>query len=378
MKYLPLHGIVVLEFNQYYSGLCAGLRLADLGARVIKVEFESGSQQHCSSAIPQLEIKDDLTWQTLNRSKESFVVNPEVAGDRVCLQQLIREAQVIIHDFHIQQLQQLGLGYQEVKILNPTIVHTSISRLGDSGWKEACSNDVLAQATSGIAYTTGDATDPPTIIRFKISEYLTGNQAVQFIIAALIRAHKLGRGACLQLSLLETLLDLQFEFLTTYFHSDALPLRAAYKNAHPLLSAPYGIYQTSDGYIAIAMMPLHKLNQVLQSDELGNFSQAEAFSRRDEIKCIIGARLLTQPTHFWMKGFRALDLWVMPVLSWKDLRNCNGYKLLDMEFRVLMEGKKSFIATRCPITINGFRLKNDKPAPLKGEHTIVLKSTFLH
>ncbi|HRP33755.1 MAG TPA: CaiB/BaiF CoA-transferase family protein, partial [Agriterribacter sp.] len=260
-----------------------------------------------------------------------------------------------------------GLGYEMVKKINPAIVYTQISGYGEEGpWKKKPGQDLLLQSLSGLAYTTGSYNDPPTPLGLGIGDYLCGNQAVQFIIAALIKARRTGEGSFLQLSLLESLIDFQFEFLTTFFQSGRIPQRAAYNNANPLLSAPYGIYKTSDGFLAIAMMPLEKLNQLLQCMGLSSFKEEDAFSKRDTIKITIARCIETQSNQYWLRKAEELDLWIMPVFNWKEMKSAAGYKSLDMEQEIALENGRRFITTRCPIRINKKILKSDKAAPAIG------------
>lgn len=365
---LPLKDIIVLEFSQYLAGPCAGLKLADLGARVIKIEHPQKGEAGRKLAIKNMWVeKDSLLFHTINRNKESFAVDLNMEEDISWLKKLIAKAQVITHNFRPGVMERKGLGYEMVKKINPAIVYTQISGYGEEGpWKKKPGQDLLLQSLSGLAYTTGSYNDPPTPLGLGIGDYLCGNQAVQFIIAALIKARRTGEGSFLQLSLLESLIDFQFEFLTTFFQSGRIPQRAAYNNANPLLSAPYGIYKTSDGFLAIAMMPLEKLNQLLQCMGLSSFKEEDAFSKRDIIKITIARCIETQSNQYWLKKAEELDLWIMPVFNWKEMKSAAGYRSLDMEQEIALDNGRRFITTRCPIRINKKILKSDKAAPAIG------------
>ena len=109
----------------------------------------------------------------------------------------------------------------------------------------------------------------------------------------MIRRQKKGVGALIEVSLLESLLDFQFEFLTTYFTNRQMPQRSKHNNGHTLLSAPYGIYSTADGFVAIAMIALSKLSAALDCEELSKYNQHDAFRKRDEIKQTLNRHLST-------------------------------------------------------------------------------------
>ena len=166
---------------------------------------------------------------------------------------------------------------------------------------------------------------------------------------------------------MESLLDFQFELLTTYYASDQQPKRSNSNNGHPLLSAPYGVYKTASGFIALAMMNMRILAKAVDCKRLGEFSDEQAFAERDKIKAILAKHLSFQSTDYWLTRLQQDGLWAMEVFDWEKMMNHDGYKCLQME-QILNVADKKIITTRCPIRINGERLYSDKPAPKLGEH----------
>lgn len=369
MSELPLHGLTVLEFSQYLSGPSAGLRLADLGARVIKIE-RPGTGDACRHlSIKNLWVEgDSLLFHTINRNKESFTADLKSPDDMAVLRRLIARADVLTHNFRPGVMEGAGLGYAAVAALNPGIIYGAISGYGKEGpWKDLPGQDLLLQSMSGLAYTTGNEKDNPMPFGLSIGDSLCGAQLVQGILAALVRRGKTGEGALVEISLLESLLDFQFEFLTTYHSSGQLPRRSQYSNGNPLLSAPYGIYATADGHIAIAMINIPDLARVIDSAELAGYEQDQAFSHRDEIKAALAQHLEAHPTAWWLDRLHAEDMWAMEVLDWKSLTAHAGYQVLQMEQAIVTSKGKSLLTTRCPIRIDGRRLFSEKPAPSLGQ-----------
>lgn len=361
MSHQPLKGLTVLEFSQYLSGPSAGLRLADMGARVIKIE-RPGTGDACR----QLAIKNlwadesSLLFHTINRNKESFAADLKNPEDIIIIKKLIARADVITHNFRPGIMEKCGLGYEDAKIINPKIIYATISGYGSEGpWKTKPGQDLLLQSLSGLAYTTGNADEGPVPFGIAVADIFCGAQMVQGILAALIRRQKKGVGALVELSLLESLLDFQFELFTTYFASGKKPLRSNMSNGQPLLGAPYGMYKTSTGFIAIAMVKFAALAKAIDSVELSRYSQAEAFEKRDEIKDILAKHLLHHSSAYWITRLHDEDLWAMEVLDWTAMKRHEGYRSLDMEQQL----DNNFITTRCPIRINGEILKNSSPAP---------------
>lgn len=366
-----LSDITVIEFCQYLSGPSAGLRMADLGARVIKIERPGKGDAGRSLSIKNLWVDDNsLLFHTINRNKESVVVDLNSSEDLAMAKQLIGKADVLIHNFRPGVMERHGLDYESVKAINPRIVYTEITGYGNVGpWHQKPGQDLLIQSICGLTYASGNKGDNPTPFGLSIGDYLCGNQAVQGILAALFRRKRSGQGALVQLSLFESLIDFQFEFFTTYFQNRTQHERAEVNNGHSLLGAPYGIYQTADGYIAIAMVPLQKLASVIGCLEVQRFKEDETFKRRDEIKKILADHFLHNSTEKWLQIMHDHDLWVMPVLNWKQLRETNTYQALGMEQEIKIDEIRKIVTTRCPIRINRQKLYSCKPAPRLGEHT---------
>ena len=262
----PLDGLIVLEFSQFLSGPVAGLRLADLGARVIKIE-RPGSGDLCRTLyLSDTDLDGDSTlFHAINRNKESFSANLKDPVDIEKIKKLILKADVITQNFRPGVIERIGLDYTEVKKINPKIVYGSVSGYGDKGpWKDLPGQDLLAQSRSGLVWLNGNGGDAPTPMGLAAADMLAGNYMVEGILAALFKSLKTGEGSLVETSLIEATLDFQFEVLTTYLNDgNRKPKRSSYNNAHAYLSAPYGIYKTKDNYIAIAMTPVPALGKLL-------------------------------------------------------------------------------------------------------------------
>jgi len=375
---LPLQGLVVLEFSQYLSGPSAGLRLADLGARVIKVERPNGGDAGRKLAIKNLWVDDNsLLFHTINRNKESFTADLKKEEDKAVLRKLIGKADVLIHNFRPGIMEKNGLDYAKVSAINPRIIYAEISGYGKEGpWKSKPGQDLLLQSITGLASTTGNDSNGPVPFGIAIADILCGAQLVQGILGGLIRRQKTGKGALIEISLMESLLDFQFELLTTYYASRQQPRRSNINNGHPLLSAPYGIYATAKGYLALAMMDVHELADALDCAALKQYGKDEAFARRDEIKKIIADHLLQHPAAYWLERLHNKNLWAMEVLDWEAMMNHQAYQCLQMEQQLEVKDKK-IITTRCPIRINGKRIYHHKPAPQLGEHNEAIYREFI-
>lgn len=378
---LPLEGLTVLEFSQYLAGPAGGLRLADLGARVIKIE-RPGSGDACRQlAIKNLFVDGDSSvFHTVNRNKESYTANLKDPADLERVKTLISRADVMTHNFRPGVMDKIGLDYAKVRELNPRLVYAEVSGYGKEGpWREKPGQDLLAQSLSGLTWLSGSADDGPVPFGLAMGDMLCGTHLVQGILAALVRRGKTGKGALVEVSLMESLIDFQFEVLTTHFNDGGkLPQRSAVRNAHAYLGAPYGIYPTKDGHIAIAMGSLERLGKLLGCEALAPFADqaSDCFVRRDEIKAILAAHFLTRSTAEWLAVLEPADYWCSDVFNYQQLIAHEAYRVLGMEQNVQRPNGTTLKTLRCPIRIDGKRLYSDKAAPVLGQATESINSTL--
>ncbi len=378
---LPLTGLLVVDMSQFLSGPYASLRLMDLGARVIKIERPDGGDLSRRLYLSDTEIGGDSTiFHAINRAKESLAIDLKSAADVASLKALLARADVLIQNFRPGVIERLGLGYETVKAINPRLVYASISGYGEEGpWVSRPGQDLLAQSRSGLMWLNGDESQGPVPFGLAVGDMLAGAATVQGILAALVRRGISGKGSHIETSLMESLIDFQFEVLTTHLNDGRrLPKRSDFRSAHAYLSAPYGVYQTRDGYLALAMTPLSKLADLLELEELAPYRDEPAswFTQRDEIKRIIAARLATETTGHWLSILEPADIWCAKVLNWEELLQSEGFKVLDMLQKVERDDNVSILTTRSPIRVNGQRAKFDRAAPRIGEHSEAIRKEF--
>jgi CoA:oxalate CoA-transferase len=376
----PLQGLLVLDFAQFLAGPSAALRLADLGATVIKIERPRTGDICRQLYITNLELDGDSTlFHTINRNKRSYAADLKNPEHLAKVQALIRRADVMIQNFRPGVMAKIGLDAAAVHALNPRIVYASVTGYGDDGpWVDLPGQDLLAQSRSGLAWLSGDADDGPVPMGLSVADMMAGAHLVQGILAALVQRGVSGRGARVDVSLMESVLDLQFEFLTTHLNDGGLlPQRSAVRNASAYLAAPYGIYETSDGHLALAMGSVPRLGELLGCPALGAFADPKSwFERRDEIKAVLVAHLKTGTNAHWLARLEAADYWCAPVMNWRELLAHDGFAALDFLQTVTRDNGSSLVTTRCPIRIDGERLKAPRGAPRVGEHNEAIEREY--
>ncbi|MDO6519862.1 CaiB/BaiF CoA transferase family protein [Zobellia uliginosa] len=377
---LPLEGITVLEFAQFMAGPSAGLKMADLGASVIKVERPETGEAGRQITLKNLFIDESsMVFHTANRNKRSYAANLKNADDLERVKKLISQVDVMTHNFRPGVMEKIGLDYETVKAINPKIIYGVVSGYGPVGpWAKKPGQDLLIQSLSGFVNLSGNAADDPTPSGLATSDIFTGAHLVQGILAALVGRTKTGKGAKVEVSLLESTLDIQFELLTTYFNDgNRLPKRAKKGSAHAYVAAPYGVYPTKDGYLSIALTPLDELVGSMGLTLPYQFlDKGTWFSKRDEIMDFLRGYLIKETTQYWLDLFEPLDFRVAPIYDYKTLLNHEAYKVLKMDQEVETSDGLTMKTTRCPIRIDGHRIFNRKSAPKPGEDNSVIDQEF--
>ena len=376
----PLEGLLVLDFSIFLSGPSAALRLADLGARVIKVERPDGGDLCRQLYISELELDGESTlFHSINRNKESFAANLKDLADLARVHELIARADVLVQNFPT------GCdGAPWAGLRDGTRDQSRYRLRRDHGLRQRGCLGVQARARPVAASDIGSGLaerrcrPPPTPFGLAVVDLFTGAHLVQGILACLVRRGVTGEGGLAQVNLLESILDFQFEVLTTHLNDGGkLPQRSTINNAHAYLAAPYGIYETLDGYLALAMGSIPVLGELLGCPPLLAYTDSAAwFTERDEIKAILVEHLRGQSTAQWLGILEPQDIWCADVLTWDRLLRHEGFKVIDMIQEVARSETVKLDTLRCPIRIDGEILKNPKGAPRIGEDTQRIMAEF--
>jgi crotonobetainyl-CoA:carnitine CoA-transferase CaiB-like acyl-CoA transferase len=369
----PLEGVLVLEFAQFMAGPSAGLKLADLGARVIKIERPVKGEAGRQIALKNLFLDgSSLVFHTVNRNKDSFAANLKDPNDLERVKKLISKADVMTHNFRPGVMEKIGLDYPTVQAINPKLVYATVTGYGTEGpWAKKPGQDLLIQSMSGFANLTGDQDDDPVPVGAAVSDIITGTHLAHGILASLLKREKTNMGSLVEVSLLESTLDFQFEVITTYLNDgNQKPVRAKNGSAHAYLGAPYGVYRTKDGYISIAMGSLLTLGEVLGCSALNIFTDTHSwFTQRDRIMDILRSFLIEKKTQEWLAILEPAGIWCSNLFDYKTLLNHEAYHVLQMDQRLPLLSGEEVHTTRCPIRLNDNRLFASKSAPRVGQHT---------
>ena len=376
----PLEGVVVLEFCQFLAGPSAGLKLADLGARVIKIERPVKGE-----ACRQLSIKDlfvdenSLLFHTINRNKDSFAADLKNPDDLELVKKLIAKADIMTHNFRPGVMDKIGLAFADAIAINPKIIYGVVSGYGDEGpWAKKPGQDLLVQSLSGLAWLSGKKSQGPVPFGLSVADIMCGNHLVQGLLAALLKRAKTNKGVLVEVSLIESILDVQFEAITSYLNDGGkLQERGDVAgSAHAFLSAPYGVYKTQDGYLSLAMGDLMYISALLEVN-LEKYKEKHLwFEFRDEIRTLLSDRLAQKTTDHWLQLLQEKGVWCAKVLNYQDLDQIDFG--MPMKQTIENSDNKKIVTTRSPIQLDGEILMSRKAAPKVGEHNKIILETIIN
>jgi CoA:oxalate CoA-transferase len=243
----PLAGIVVLDLTHALSGPYCTMLLAEMGARVIKVEQPPGGDM--GRLYPPLVDGEPEFFNAVNHGKESLLADLADPADRPLLYAIADRADVLVENFRPGVLDGWGLGFDELRRRNPALVYASITGFGQTGpeaWEGAY--DVVIQAESGLMSVTGFPDGPPVLTGTSIADYLSGMNAFGAISAALVQSRTSGVGSRVDIAMFDSLLAILGAHVFGYLAAGVEPQRAG--NTNPL-ATPFDIYEAADGAVAV-------------------------------------------------------------------------------------------------------------------------------
>lgn len=263
---LPLLGYKVLDLSRVLAGPYCGTLLSMLGADVIKLEDAGGDE---SRTWPPSDQGVGSAYLGMNMNKRGMVVNLKEAEGQQVVKDLVADCDVLIENFKTGTMERFGLGYEEIKKINPRLVYTSISAFGRVGEKaQDPGYEALVQAYSGIIDITGHPDAEPARTGVSFLDMSSGITSALATMSALLRRERTGEGGRVDASLLQTAMGLMTSQVSSYFQGGEVPKRLG--TAHPMI-ATYQAYPTADGNIFIASANQNlweRLCQVLKREDM--------------------------------------------------------------------------------------------------------------
>lgn len=310
----PLAGLTVLDLSQLAQGPFATQMLGDMGADVVKVEPPKGDwMRHFAMGNAYLN-GHSTSFLALNRNKRSIAIDLKSEAGKEILLGLVEQADVLVENFRPGVMERLGLGYERLAEVNPRLVYCASSGYGQDGpYRSRPGQDLLVQALTGLTYLNGTADDPPVPVGIGLADLAAGMHIVIGVLSALQHRHATGEGQRVDVNLLDSILALQAQEFVTYLNVGAEPQRSANGVPNPYLGAPYGVYRTADGYLALAMNRVDVVARLVGVDGYEQVVSNNVLDGRDELKANLAEGFLMKPTKEWLDLLLAEDVWCAEV-----------------------------------------------------------------
>lgn len=373
----PLDGITVVTLEQAVAAPFASRQLADLGARVIKIERDAGDFARLYDTTVHGEASY-FVW--INRGKESVVLDLKTAHGMSALKALVAKADVFIQNLAPGAIERLGLGPDVATTLNPSLIYVSISGYGRGGdYEQKKAYDLLVQCEAGLLSVTGTP-DAPAKVGVSVADIASGMYAYSGILSALIQRGRTGTGDVLEISMLEALGEWMMQ---PYLYAEYSGVQAPRSGAQHASIAPYGPFNTSDGTVFFGIQNERewvKFCQTVLGDESvatdPRFdSGATRVAHRDELHARINDVLGGLSKVDVLARLDAADI---ANAELRDMRSFSAHPQLAQRHRwreVGIPGGKTARSLIPPVTAQSYSARMDA-VPSLGEHTVSVLAEF--
>ncbi|MGE0812434.1 MAG: CaiB/BaiF CoA transferase family protein [Vicinamibacterales bacterium] len=366
-----LDGIVVLDLTQVMAGPYCAMLLADMGARVIKVEPPGGDS---TRAMAGGAGGESAAFNAVNRGKLGVVLDLRRDDAREAVRRLAASADVLVENFRPGVMARLGLDYPTLSAAHPGLVYASISGYGQTGpWAGKGGFDLVAQGVSGIMSVTGEPGRPPAKAGIPVTDLGAGLFALAGILAALHYRDRTGRGQLVDTSLGDAGLALSVWEATEYFSGRGVP--GALGSAHRM-SAPYQAVRCADGYVTLGaanQRTFEKLAALLGHpewlDDPRFASDTARVAHRDELAARIEAVTVTAGRAEWLARLDAAGIPSGPILTYAEAFDTPQARAREMSLEVDHPALGRLRTIGTPLKLSEAPLDPTRRAPLLGEHT---------
>ena len=353
-----LDGIRIVSFNHFLMGPVGIQLLADLGADVIAIEPTGGAfQRHWGGANKSVDGQS-LLFLLGNRNKRSLALDLKKPEGLAIARKLAAGADVVSENFRPGVMEKLGLGYESLKAENPALIYASASGYGPDGpYDERPGQDLLIQAMSGLMAITGSREGGARAVGVSAADHHGAALLAMGILAALVGRLRSGRGRRVDVNLLSSAIDLQLESFSCYLNGEVPDsVRQPKYISGWYYPAPYGIYPTEDGEVAISLSDMATLAEALSLPELAAVTPEEAFTRNQELAESIAGAIAQEPTAAWLEILERHRIWHARVNDYAEV-------VADPQVR----HNRNFItvpgATGAPVTLVSHPVRYDGAAP---------------
>jgi crotonobetainyl-CoA:carnitine CoA-transferase CaiB-like acyl-CoA transferase len=369
---LPLEGVRVLDLTNVMAGPYCSMVLGDLGAEVIKLEsLEGDSTRNFEPKVHG----ESYCFAVLNRNKKSIAVDMKAPAGKEIVMKLAAGCDIMLENFRPGVVGKLGIGYEDVKQVNPGIIYASMSGFGQTGpYGRKGGFDIIAQGMSGVMMMTGYPGGRPAKVGIAMNDIACGVTTLYGLLGAFIGKLRHGQGQYLETSLLEAGLAWSIWEFAAYYGSGELPTATGTRHRR---SAPYQAFRTSDGYVTVGASG-EKLwrDFVTQVMESPQWLEDPRFARNplrvqnaDALEALIEGVTTTQTTAHWVARLDAAGVPGGPVYSYEQTLADPHVQHRRMVHEIEHPAIGLMKTLGLPVKSSGELTRIRQPAPLHGQHT---------
>jgi len=380
----PLAGIRVLDMTRIMAGPYSTQTLADLGAEVIKIERPNVGDDTRYWGPPFLNDRNGNPTSesaynlSVNRGKKSVTVDISTTQGRGIILSLAKLSDIFIENYKTGQLAKFGLGYDDLKAINPKLIYCSITGFGNTGpYKDRRGYDFALQAMGGLMSVTGERDGHPGAgpekVGVAVADISAGMYAAIAVLSAVINRNASGVGQHIDISLLDSQITFMANQNMNYFVTGVAPKRLG--NAHPNI-CPYQCFPTLDGYIVLTVgndSQFVRFCSVVGREEWSSdarFSSNPArVTNRDILVPMIAELFLSMPTNEWLALLDKADVPCGPVNTIKDVFADEHVQARGMQVELKHPLSGTVPSVASPMNFSRTPIKYRDPAPLLGQHT---------
>jgi formyl-CoA transferase len=374
-----LDGIRVLDLTQIMSGPYCTMLLGDLGAEVIKIEKPHGGDDSRRLGPPYYH-GESAAYMAVNRGKLGLALDIHSERGKDILWRLIERADVLVENFRPGTLERLGFDYPRVHARSPRLVYASISGYGQTGpHRERGGFDLVAQAESGVLSITGSP-EVPAKVGVPMSDLNAGLMASHAILAALLYRERAGEGQYVETSLLEAALAYTIWESNEYWATGEPPARLG--TAHRL-AAPYQVFETADGWIAIGAANQRNWERLAQTVECADLltdprftTNSDRMANAHELVETLTETLKTRSTAEWAERLERAGVASGPVLNMAQVYQHAQVRARQMDVEIEHPVAGRIHAIGAPVKYSTTPAAIGRPAPVLGQHTFAILASL--
>jgi len=389
----PLSHIKVLDLSRVLAAPWAAQNLADLGAEVIKVERPLKGDDSRAYAPPYLkdaqgkETRESAYFCAANRGKKSITINISKPEGQRLVRELAKQCDVLIENYKVGDLARYGLGYDDLKALNPGIIYCSVTGFGQTGPdKDKPGYDFMAQGMGGLMSITGERDDlpggGPQRVGVPIIDLTTGMYATIAICAAIANRAVTGKGQWIDVALLDSCVAFLANQAMNFFATGESPRPLG--NAHPNI-VPYQTFKTADGALILACGNDNLFNKFCDVAGCAHLAKDPRFStngervkNRDEITRLLNEVFLKRPTREWVKLLDEAGVANGPINTIEKVFDEPQVQARGMKIELPHAGAGKVPLVASPMKFSGTPIRHEMPPPVLGQHTDEILSGVLN